>query len=192
MKIVPLCMRTCAPIYPRCRFTHAGVGAGTIEIPLTMTPTPLDDPLFDELLGSAAGGVLGSAAEELLGSAAEELLGELLGGLLGLGTSELAWAGARVSVEGGGAPAAAPLVLTSCPSASPTVSTNNTVGPATTAWFWRSCRLLFNGWSSGVTQITTGPLMFGGTTHWLSGCEMLTGRPPTIIWQLKFCGRRAP
>lgn len=91
MKIVPLCMRTCAPIYPRCRFTHAGVGAGTIEIPLTMTPTPLDDPLlFDELLGSAAGGVLGSAAEELLGSAAEELLGELLGVLLGLGTSELA------------------------------------------------------------------------------------------------------
>lgn len=147
---------------------------------MTPTPLPLGFPLlFDELLGSAAGVLLG------------ELLGGLSVVLLGLGTSELAWEGVRVSVEGGGVPAPAPLVLTSCPSASPTVSANSTVGPATTGWFWRSCRLLFSGWLSAVIQTATGPVMFGGTTHWLIGCEMLTGRPPTIIWQ-KLCRRRAP
>jgi hypothetical protein len=129
-----------------------------------MTPVPLDVPLlFDALLGSAAGG------------------------LLGAGTSELAWEGERVTVVGGGA--TAPLLgRIIWPSSSPTVSMNATVGPATTAWVWRSCRLLGSGWLSGVIQIKTGPLIPWGTMQLLSGCEMVKGAPPVSIWQLKFCG----
>jgi hypothetical protein len=138
-----------------------------------MTPTPLDLPLlFDALLGSA--------------------VGELLGGLLELGSSELAWAGESVSVVGGGGGAPVPLPLLgrmNWPSVSTTVSTNATVGPATTAWVWRTCRLLASGWLSGVIHITTGPLMPSGTVQLLIGCDKLTGMPPMSIWQLKFCGR---
>lgn len=162
-----------APICSRCEFAHheLDVGLGINEIPLTMMPVPVDVPLlFDALLGSG--------------------VGELMGRLLELGRSELAWAGERVSVVGGGAPAPV-LLLTSWPSVSPTVSTNNTVGPATTVWVWRSCRLFSSGWLSGVIQIATGPLIPWGTMQLPIGCEVLVGWPPMSIWQLKFCGRTA-
>jgi hypothetical protein len=130
-----------------------------------MTPTPLDLPLlFDALLGSA--------------------VGELLGGLLGLGRSELAWAGESVSVVGGGGGAPAPLPVlgrTSWASMSPTESMNATVGPETTAWVGRTCRLLASGWLSEVIHITTGPLMPSGTMQLLIGCDKLTGMPPMSI-----------
>ena len=101
-----------------------------------------------------------------------------------LDRSELAALGESVSVTtAGGAPAPVVLLLgwTSWPSVCGSMSMNARVGPATTVWPARSSTLPFSGWSSGVTKIATGPLMPGGTTHWLNGREMVSGAPPMSI-----------
>ena len=127
---------------------------GIIETPLAMAGLP-----FATLLG--AGVPLG------------------VGVPLRLDRSELAWAGGMVDVDGGGVPA--PLLRTSWPRDSGFTSMNAMSGPATIALLPRSRALLFNGWSSDVTQIATGPLMSAGTTHWSSAREMEKGAPPTSI-----------
>jgi len=140
-----------------------------------MTPLPFDVLLpFDELLGPVE--------LELVGRPVGRLVGGLVEEMPRLDRRVPAWSGEIVCVKGGGAPAPLPLLLrTSSPSVSDCVSIKVTVGPAMTCWLARVIGLLGSGWSSGVTQIATGPLMPEGTIQLLSGCEMETAKPPTII-----------
>jgi hypothetical protein len=76
-----------------------------------------------------------------------------------------------------------PLFRTSGPSPSGCALMKVISGPATIALLCRSTAPPFNGWSSDVIQIATGPLMPAGTTHWLIGREREKGMPPMSIWQ---------
>jgi len=72
---------------------------------------------------------------------------------------------------------------TNCPSNSVFESMKVIKGPAMSLSVACWTTLAAKGCSSEVMKIATGPLMPGGTTHWLYGKEIENARPPASIWQ---------